>query len=478
MPKENDLSVAKREKTVKSICENNLIYQDILETSTDGFIFVNKNGYIIYINKAYYEFLGFKTKEEVIGKYILDVIKNSELIDILLTGRTDVDVYQYVEGQNVKKSVVAVTRTVVTDGDQVIAAVGQVKFSKETKLLAEKFQDIDNKSKYFRGELKRRETGYTFESMIGSSPKFLEAKAVAKKAAENDFSVLITGETGVGKEVFATAIHNASDRSTKPFIQINCAAIPNELLESELFGYEEGSFTGAKKGGKPGKFEMANGGTLFLDEVGELPLSMQVKLLRVLQEKEVERIGGLQPKPIDVRILAATNQNLDVSMRNHTFRPDLYYRLNVIPVKIPPLRERSEDIQFFINVFMDELYQHFGIKKHIASSAWRLLQQYDWPGNIRELKNVIQRAYAISDSDKILDEHLPANIVGKVHTNKFLSDYKSLDNILNEIEKEILLNCLRENDYNCRMTAKELGIHRSTLYKKFKKFNMDIIRNN
>lgn len=455
-----------------------MIYQKILDTSADGFIIVDEKGYILDINKNYYEFWGFKSKEEVIGKYILEVIKNSELPEILLSGRTDIDiVHKFNEGQGGKEHLVAVTRTTVTDGDRIVAALGQVKFSRETRQLAEKLQHMDDELKYYKTELKRIiASKYTFDSMIGHSPKFLEVKNAASKSALNDFNVLITGETGTGKEVFATAIHNASSRRLKPFIRINCAAIPYELLESELFGYEEGSFTGAKKGGKPGKFEMANGGTLFLDEIGEMPLNMQAKLLRVLQEREVERVGGFQPIPVNVRILAATNQNLEERIKNKTFRSDLYYRLNVIPIRVPSLKERIEDIPLFVDSFLQELYEHYGSKKIMPAATLKLLQEYEWPGNIRELKNVIQRVYAMVDGEQILDTHLPVTIIGNVNVNKQIVGGNSLENIMGEIEKEVLLNALKINNFNCKKTAKQLDIHRSTLYRKLEEYNIEVPR--
>lgn len=456
---------------------NELIYKKILETSADGFIVINEEGFIIEINRAYCEFLSIKEKETVLGKHILEVIKNSKLLDILQTGETDVNtVHKLEEGQAPgKELLVAVTRAAVKDGNKVVAAFGQVKFSRETRLLAEKLQHMDDELKYYKNELKRIiGTQYTMESMIGESVKFLEVKKTAIRASKNDFSVLITGETGTGKEVFAAAIHNASSRRQKPFIRINCAAIPAELLESELFGYEEGAFTGAKKGGKPGKFEMANGGTFFLDEIGEMPINMQVKLLRVLQEKEIEKVGGRKPIPIDVRIIAATNQNLEEQIRQKKFRSDLYYRLNVMQFRIPPLRERVEDIPIFIKKLMQELYEQYGEYKELTPTAIKMLMEYSWPGNIRELKNTIQRVYAMSDGEKIFEAHLPLNIFRKSESNAIRQGAKSLEDKMEEVEREIILNVLKKNDYNCRMTAVELGIHRSTLYKKFDKLQINI----
>lgn len=451
-----------------------LVFQKILDISADGFLIVDEKGNITDINRAYCNWLAQK-REDLVGRYVLDVITNSKLPEILFSGETEVDVlHKLADGQSPsKEKYVAVTRAAVKDGDAVIAAVGQIKFSRETMELAEKLQSIDAELQYYKSELKRLVgSKYSFSSMIGASRRFREAKELAKKAAANDFAVLITGETGTGKEVFANAIHQASDRRYKPFIRINCAAIPGELLEAELFGYEEGSFTGARKGGKKGKFELANGGTIFLDEIGDMPLTMQAKLLRALQEKEVEKVGSYHPLPVDVRVIAATHQNLEERIRNKTFRPDLYYRLNVIQLRIPPLRERPEDIEAFVEFFLADLNERYGKGVALAPEAARLLASYHWPGNIRELKNVIERAYSMVEGGVILSAHLPANILSGTRAGGTGAG-RSLDELMGEIEKEILRTVLRQTRDNYRAAARELGIHRSTLYKKLEKYNID-----
>jgi PAS domain S-box-containing protein len=452
-----------------------LIFHKILEITADGFLIVDDNGKIIEINKAYCNFLAVNRKD-LIGKYVLDIIKNSKLPEILVKGQTEVDVvHKLAEGQSpAKEKFVAVTRAPVKEDDKVIAAVGQVKFSRETFELAEKLQHMDSELQYYKDELKRIVgSKYSFDSMIGRSPIFRQTVELAQRAAASDFNVLITGETGTGKEVFANAVHYASPRRLKPFIRINCAAIPSELLESELFGYEEGSFTGAKKGGKKGKFELANGGTIFLDEIGDMPLSMQVKLLRVLQEKEVERVGSDRPIPIDVRVIAATNQNLEERVKTKAFRSDLYYRLNVIQIRIPALRERVDDIGLFIDYFLQDLNERYGTEYSISQDTKQLLQGCEWPGNVRELKNIVERAYSMVDNGIILNQHLPANIISTSHISKLDNHSQNLELLMEQIEKEIILSVIKKNDYNFRSTARELGIHRSTLYKKFNKLGID-----
>jgi len=461
---------------MKELRRKTLIYQQILDMSTDGFLVVDTDNRIIEMNKAYCNFLGIK-RDDVIGKHVLEVVKNSKLGEIIKSGETEVNVlHKLVEGQAPnREKVVIVTRAPVKDGSQVIAAVGQVKFSKLTMELASKLQAMDSELEYYKKELKRiAGTRYSFENMIGKSPIFLEAKKIAQKAARNDFSVLILGDTGTGKEVFANAIHYASNRKEGPFIRVNCAAIPSELLESELFGYEEGSFTGAKRGGKKGKFELADGGTIFLDEIGDMPINMQAKILRVLQENELERVGGYDPIPINVRVIAATNQDLEKKMNNNTFRSDLYYRLNVIQIKIPPLRERTEDITDFVNYFLEELNEKYGTNISLEPEVLQVLKRYSWPGNIRELRNVIERAYSLVEGNVIRTSLLPVNVFSQ--SKDMITTKGNLDNIIGEYERETLLRILEKNKYNCKLTAKELGIHRSTLYKKLNKLNIVVER--
>ncbi len=456
----------------------NLIFHKILDISPDGFIIVDDEGVIINVNEAYRDFVGIP-KEQIIGQYITDIIPNSKLPNILTRGKTEIDVIHRLSSSKnpLKEKVVAATRASVEHDGKVIGAFGQIKFSKGTQKLAKKFQKQESELEYYKNELKKiLGNKYTFETMIGRNKKFLEVKQIAEKAAKNDFSVLILGDTGTGKEVFAHSIHFASERKEKPFIRVNCAAIPADLIESELFGYEEGAFTGAKKGGKIGKFEMAHGGTLFLDEIGELPMNMQAKLLRVLQEQEVERVGGLKTIPINVRIIAATNRNLEEDIVQKKFREDLYYRLNVIQIEIPSLNNRKEDISDFIHYFLNDLNDKYGTKVEVSSKSLELIVNYPFPGNIRELKNIIESSYSQVDGDYINSTHLPSNVIRGAKGEIQYNDKKGLNAIINDIEKEIILDILKDSGYNCRFTAKKLGIHRSTLYKKFEKYDIKIPR--
>ena len=298
----------------------------------------------------------------------------------------------------------------------------------------------------------------------------MAAKRLALKASENDFPIMITGETGTGKEVFANAIHYASRRKTKPMISINCAAIPSELLESELFGYEGGAFTGAKKSGKQGKFELANGGTLFLDEIGDMPMVMQAKLLRALQEKEIEHIGGTKPIPIDVRIICATNKNLLEEIENHNFRSDLYFRLNVIQLELPPLRERQNDIDSCADHFLSELNEKYHTNVELSNATRQQFHNYSWPGNIRELKNIIERGYALQENGMITYTSAPDTL--QTSTSYHGINGNTLEEKVENFEKQVLMDTIRNHNGNLRKTAQALGIHRVTLYKKLEKYGI------
>jgi len=327
-------------------------------------------------------------------------------------------------------------------------------------------------------DLKRKlSTQKSFETIIGSNEKMKKVIEQAKCVADTDTTVLIQGESGVGKEVIANAIHQASRRKDGPFVAVNCGAIPLGLIESELFGHEKGSFTDAKET-KPGKFEQANGGTLFLDELGELPLDAQVKLLRVLEEKKITRIGGIKPISVDVRILSATNNNLEERVQKGSFRLDLYYRLNIFPIQIPPLRERKDDIplfiEYFINKFNNELDLHV---KNMSKQAVDQLLNYDWPGNIRDLQNAIHSAMILCREETITSAHLPMRIKGYplIDATKLEFDSgldENLKSIHSKLEKDLIVEALNKCNYNRTEAANLLKISRKTLFNKMKQHNL------
>ena len=314
--------------------------------------------------------------------------------------------------------------------------------------------------------LKSRLSGYTFEGMLGTSPKMQDVFSVIRKVATTDAPVLVAGESGTGKELVAGAIHRLSIRQANPFIVINCGAIPENLLESELFGHEKGAFTGAHIQRK-GRFEMADGGTLFLDEIGELPMTLQVKLLRFLQERVVERVGGREQIEVDTRIIAATNRDLKEAMQTGTFREDLYYRLGVIFISIPPLRERSGDVLLMAKAFMDRYAEENKKKiKGFTLDAIDAIEKYGWPGNVRELENRIKRAVIMCDGQKLTPEDLEMAAP--------LAPYEamSLKEARESLERELIIKAMIRNTDNLTKAATELGISRPTLYDLMSKFGL------
>lgn len=317
---------------------------------------------------------------------------------------------------------------------------------------------------------------YSFENIVGESTAIREVVRLAKRASQSDITTLILGESGTGKELFAQSIHNASSRKNGPFVVVNCGAIPRTLLESELFGYEDGAFTGARKQGKPGKFELADGGTVFLDEIGELPLDAQASLLRLLQESEVVRVGGTTAKHIDIRVVAATNRDLEEAVRQKTFRNDLYYRLNVLSITIPPLRDRKTDIRLLSNSFLEKFSHALGRPEaRFTEEVLEALSLYHWPGNVRELENVIERTINISTSSVIQVSDLPAHILQPRETESGSGTYplsSGRNNLLKAQEMETIMEMLRQTQGNMRLAAQELGIARCVLYRKVKQMGM------
>ncbi|EAX47964.1 sigma54 specific transcriptional regulator, Fis family [Thermosinus carboxydivorans Nor1] len=453
-------------KNLKSTLES------AIESMFEGFVAVDKNGYITMMNQAYGEFLGVDAKE-VIGRHVTEVIENTRMHIVAQTGKPEIG-----EVQRIGKHAVVVTRKPIIQDGEVVGAVGKILFKdvKDFKMLARKLNSLQSELEYYKEELRKVHGGkYTIESIVGQSEKMEWLKTIAAKAAKGNSTVLILGESGTGKELFAHAIHNASARRHGPFIKVNCAALPESLLESELFGYDEGAFTGARKGGKPGKIELANGGTFFLDEIGDMTLAMQAKLLRVLQEREIERVGGTKTNKVDVRIIAATNRDLEKMIERGEFRQDLYYRLNIISLHIPPLRERKEDIPLLCTALLKKInvqVQHW--VDGVSPEAMELLLAYDWPGNVRELENVLERAVNLMEEDErqILPEHLPPALK-KIHKAKDLDDgLKDLAGILCDTEKQAIYKALEATGGNKSKAAKLLGIHRSGFYQKLHKYNI------
>lgn len=451
------------------------IFDEILTLTDDGFVVVDNHGVITDINEQYCQYLK-TTREYAIGRSIAEIIPNTKMIDIVnYAYREEGAILRLSEkSDDDSDRIFLVNRSAVYDENHnVIAGVAQVKFRLQTLDSAKKLMREYSEYEFYREEYRSRNSSqYSFDKIVGNSPRFAEVKKAGYKAAKTLFPVLLTGETGTGKEVFANAIHNNGERREKPMVSINCAAIPNELLESELFGYEEGAFTGAKKGGKKGKFELASGGTLFLDEIGDMPLGMQAKLLRVLQEKEIEKIGGYKPIPVDVRIIAATRKNLPQMIEAGEFREDLYYRLNVIHIELPPLRERREDIVELASYFLNRLNSDYKSGISLSPEVRDCFVNYDWPGNIRELDNVIKSAYAACEDFLIQLSDLPSKMVSRHQLSEEVVGGKKLNQMMEEYERGLLTDVLKNCNWNCQMAANELGIHRSALYKKIAKYEL------
>lgn len=431
--------------------------QVFAEGNKDGVLILDKNANVVYINSTGASILRVN-QQDAIGKNVTEIVDFTPVIlEVFRTHKGYVDREFIIESPS--RGTLHFIKTAVVLRDENGEFAGVVDF----------FKEIEKVRKFVTSFI-GAEARFTFDDIKGTSPKFIEAIRIANIAAHSNASVLITGETGTGKEMFAQAIHFASARSKGPFVAINCSAIPQELAESEFFGYEGGSFTDADKKGRPGKFELANGGTLFLDEVGDLPLSLQPKILRALEDKVITRVGGTKSIKIDVRVIAATNKNLEELTRENLFRRDLYYRLNVIQINIPPLRERREDIELLVKYFIERLSKSLGkeIKGYDRTFIEPLLE-YSFPGNVRELQNIIERAIITADSDVLIGQHLPKEIFMQNNLKNSELDYS-----FDEMRRKLVEKTLIETRFNITETARRLGISRPTLYKLLRKFNIVI----
>ncbi|MCR6544511.1 sigma 54-interacting transcriptional regulator [Dehalobacterium formicoaceticum] len=362
--------------------------------------------------------------------------------------------------------------------DQVLGSVCAERDITETVSLHNELSQKSSEVRQLKSEItKRKPSDDAFGKIFGHSKRLNDAVRLARRVANTNAAVLIRGESGTGKELFAEAIHQESARKGKPFVVINCGAIPAALFESELFGYQSGAFTGADRKGRPGKFEISHTGTIFLDEIGEMPLDLQVKLLRVLQNKRFYRVGGDEPIDVDVRVIAATHRDLEQMIEEQLFREDLYYRINVVSLEIPPLRQRKEDIPELIYLFIKEFcLQQNREMVQIAPEIMTTLLNYPWPGNIRELRNVVERMVILAEDNMILQDHLPPSISKKksFQEKEPMQDDVSLTDITDRTEKEIILQALEESGGDKSKAAKRLGIPRSTMYYKMKKLDIKI----
>ncbi|WNC17606.1 sigma 54-interacting transcriptional regulator [Brevibacillus brevis] len=440
----------------------------VFENAHEPMIVTDKDGKILLLNRSYREFLNVG---DVIGKPVTEVIENTRMHIVGQAGVAEIADIQRIKGQNM----IAHRIPIMYEG-KVLAVLGTVLFQdvKELASLAAMVDQLKDELTYYKKELRRRlGATYHIDQIVGYSQKMQVLKQFSQKVAKSDSTVLITGESGTGKELFAHAIHAESKRKMGPFIRVNCAAIPDSLLESELFGYEEGAFTGAVRKGKKGKFELANHGTILLDEIGDMPLPLQAKLLRVLQEKEVERVGAVRSTPIDVRVIASTNQDMLASIKEGKFRADLYYRLNVVSLSIPPLRERLEDLPELVSNLLGQLVESTGVTvRSIDDDVWGVLKSYSWPGNVRELRNVLERALHLMEDDVLKKEHiwLPA---AASEASTSASAVRPLKETLELAEKEALLLAMKEANGNKQEAAKLLRISKSSFYEKWEKHRLE-----
>lgn len=435
----------------------------IMESISEGLIVIDNSKTITHINGKAIELLSLD--EEPVGQKIYSVLNRyygsrenfSDLYQLIESKEKAFDELVSLQNSTGPIRCMVTTRCLLQE-DKVIGKIlvlGEI--SRVNKLV----------SRVVGGQAR-----FSFENLIGQDKSFLESIDEAVQASKTQSNVLLLGESGTGKDLFAQSIHNSSSRRNGPFIAINCAGIPRELLGSELFGYVDGAFTGAKKGGNPGKFELADGGTIFLDEIGDMPLDMQTSLLRVTEEKAVMRIGSNQLTPVDVRIISATHKDLMKEIESGNFRSDLYYRLNVINIKLPALRERKQDIQKIISYLIQNFTKNMGKKIETVEPEFiQACLAYDWPGNVRELCNIVERAVSLSRDSVISARSLPVNF-HKVSMQSVVDEHTKIEAATMDTEKRVILNHLERYEDNRSLVAKELGISRSTLYRKLKKLGL------
>ena len=455
-----------KRKRFPKIDEASLL-ETMLAAPDELIVVVNKNGYIENMSQAYGDFLGIQV-QNAIGRHVTEVIENTRMDIVVKTGVPETGETQDIHGEKM-----IATRIPIRKNGMVIGAYGRVlvRNTRELHMLHDKLSSIEMELNMYKRTFEKINTAkYTVDDIIGDCSIMQDLKDSVRKVAKTNSNVLIMGESGTGKELFAHSIHAGSMRRKAPFVCVNCGSIPEQLIESELFGYEEGAFTGARKGGKIGLFPAAHGGTIFLDEIGELPLPMQVRLLRVLQDREIQRVGSNVREKVNVRVVAATNRNLYQMVKKGEFRSDLYYRLNVVTLHLPLLRERKEDLPLLIQMILSKISKKESLGAiEISREAMDHLLRYDWPGNVRELENVLERAINFTDAgEKITAKNLPERITGSMVSRTVMPLKELMENTEKDAIKDALLRCR-----NCKAkAANELGISRTTLYEKMMKYEI------
>lgn len=448
----------------------------IIENSYDGIFVTDGKALATMMNKSYEKITGLK-REDLIGRYMQDIVNKGEIstsasLKVLIDKKAVTLEQTFRSG---RKALVS-SSPIFDESGKIVNIITNVRDVTELYELKNQLAiNEELKNKYFSEIETIKSKLMEGSDIIANDKVMLDTLRVVKKVAKVDTTILLLGETGVGKEELAKYVHKNSSRANGHFIKINCGAIPANLIESELFGYEQGSFTGAKKEGKMGYFQVADKGTIFLDEIGDLPLDMQVKILRVLQEQEIVKIGGTNPIKIDVRVLAATNRSLEDMVKRKLFRQDLYYRINVVPITIPPLRKRKRDIISLVEHFLLELNKKYDMKKTFSEPAIQAFMEYDWPGNVRELRNTVERVVILSSNDMIYKSDLPF----KTSFDHECDDIDCYENIIlkekvERIELEYINNYYGKYK-NVRSAAEALGMDASTLVRKREKYNKKYI---
>ena len=445
------------------------ILLEILENADNAVIIIDCKGTVVYINRFYAEHMNIKL-EKLMGRNLYDIEPQAKLLRVMEDGGgRDNDEVEYIKSLTIDS--VGLAFPLYDSRKEKVGACAIFKDVTHVVELTRKLQKSKEMVQYLASQLEASELPISFQSYISQNKDLQKTLSLAAKVANTNCTILIQGESGVGKEVMAKCIHNASSRKERPMIKVNCASIPENLLESELFGYEEGAFTGARKGGKLGKFELANKGTILLDEIGDMSLTMQSKLLRVLQEKELERVGGTKTIKLDVRVIAATNRNLEEMVEKNEFRSDLYYRLHVVPIHIPALRYRREDIMPLVRYFIE---RNGGDEStDLTPGAARMLEEYGWPGNVRELQNVIEYAMIVKTGDILEIKDFPQYLRGDGAEDGPAEDGPCrLKDAVERLEKSMMQRALKRNNGNKSMAINELGLSRRSFYEKLEKYGL------
>lgn len=432
--------------------------EHIFDTMREGILVIDKDTRIVYANKAYYSFLEMDASQ-LVGKPLREVRPGARLPNVIITGRPILNA-----PRQEHEDVYFVNMYPIFQGEEIIGGISVVTFINQAYDVQNLLKEVERSKQVLKRISKASNAKYTFDDIVAISPQSLKIKDLAKRAAVTEATVLLQSESGTGKELYAQAIHNASARNGSIFLAVNCANFNPNMLESELFGYTEGAFTGAKRGGKIGLFEAASGGTVFLDEISEMELALQSKLLRVLQERCVRPLGGMEEREVDVRVIAACNADLKRYTLEGRFRQDLYYRLNAFPIHIHPLRERREDIELLTAYFLDEFSRKQRRSLTIDEKALRQLYAYDWPGNVRELRNVLEFVSYLADDGVIRVSLLPESIVQPLHEAA-----ETLAQRVKRFERGEINKLLRQYGKDLKgknMAAEELGISLASLYNK------------